>query len=78
MNSLRISALAGILLATVASGPAFAQSNATQIPDLRGTQFDYPSVTVYDWGVLDSPADGPQVQYFWSEVNRRIAAERAR
>jgi hypothetical protein len=73
MNSLRISALAGfVALTALASAPAFAQSNASQIPDLRGTQFDYPSVTAYDWGVIDSPADGPQIQYSWAEVNRRL------
>lgn len=78
MNSLRISALAGFLaLTALASAPAFAQSNASQIPDLRGTEFDYPSVTVYDWGVIESPADGPQIQYSWAEVNRRLNRARA-
>jgi hypothetical protein len=76
MNSLRISALA-VALTALASVPAFAQPNAAHIPDLSGTEFDRPDATVYSWGVLDSPADGPQVKYFWSDVNRRLIRSRS-
>lgn len=44
---------------------------------LRGTEFDWPTMTPYSWGILYSPPandGGPQIQYSWSEVRRRLAA----
>jgi hypothetical protein len=46
---------------------------------LRGTEFDYPTMTPYSWGIMYSPPPndgGVQVQYSWSEVRRRLAARR--
>ena len=44
---------------------------------LRGTEFDYPTMTAYSWGIMYNPPPndgGVQVQYPWSEVRRRLAA----
>ena len=68
-RSIHVLTLAGALLICASALPAVAQSQADIAND--------PQSISYSWGVLHSPADGPQVAYTRSELNQtpRTAAQ---
>ena len=61
-RSIHVLTLAGALLISASALPALAQSKAQIVND--------PLSLSYSWGVLYSPADGPQVAYSWNELNQ--------